>query len=468
MPRKRTGRRCGFSPAAIVLLQATRLSMAQPCVSWSQVSNSGPSVREAAMVYDVTRARIVLYGGLGNGTPQDDTWEWDGAIWISRATIGPPARAIHAMAYDSGRNRTVLFGGYSYGGVPLHLGDTWEWDGGGWTQRASGGPSPRYDHAMAYDASHARVVLFGGTQGGTPFGDTWQWDGLSWSLAATTGPAPREGAAMAYDLRRNRMVLFGGNSVPAVMSDTWEWDGATWTHVASSGPSPRSGASLAFDNARAKMVLFGGWPGPVTDMWEWDGASWTQRLTSGPAGGYREAMAYDLIRDRVVLHIFYSDTWELQRAPTILLQPVPTSVPAGTSVTLSVSVSAAASVSYLWRRNGVPLSDGNRITGTTTSTLNLVPAFQQDAGAYDVVISSGCDAVTSLPAQLTVQTCRSDWNGNGEITPADVAGFVTDWFASLSTGTLAGDFDRNLVVQPSDVGAFVNAWIASLTGNCPP
>jgi len=68
---------------------------------------------------------------------------------------------------------------------------------------------------------------------------------------------------------------------------------------------------------------------------------------------------------------------------------------------------------------------------------------------------------------FTIPPCRSDWDHNGVIQPADIGSFISDWFTSLTTGTLAGDFDRNGVVTPADVGSFVSAWFASLSGPCP-
>ena len=56
----------------------------------------------------------------------------------------------------------MLFGGYDNS----HVGETWEWDGSAWTLRASDGPSPRYDHAMAYDSARGVTVLFGGYDAG--------------------------------------------------------------------------------------------------------------------------------------------------------------------------------------------------------------------------------------------------------------------------------------------------------------
>lgn len=64
------------------------------------------------------------------------------------------------------------------------------------------------------------------------------------------------------------------------------------------------------------------------------------------------------------------------------------------------------------------------------------------------------------------RTCRSDWDDNLQVAPADVALFVSAWFQSLQNGTLDGDFDASGVVAPADVGAFINAWFGDIASDC--
>ncbi|MFC1609837.1 kelch repeat-containing protein, partial [Myxococcota bacterium] len=93
--------------------------------------------------------------------------------------------------------------------------------------------------------------------------DIWEWDGASgtWTDVTPTGPKPTARAfhATAYDSGRGKLVLFGGSGGGTLLQDTWEWDGA-WKNVTRVGtkPSARMEFALAFDNARSKLVLFGG------------------------------------------------------------------------------------------------------------------------------------------------------------------------------------------------------------------
>ena len=69
----------------------------------------------------------------------------------------------------------------------------------------------------------------GGVQQGVA--STWVWQNSQWARAATTGPSLRNGHAMAYDASRNRVVLFGGFRPGQDFSDTWEWDGTRWSEI---------------------------------------------------------------------------------------------------------------------------------------------------------------------------------------------------------------------------------------------
>jgi len=80
-------------------------------------------------------------------------------------------------------------------------------------------PSAREQFAMAYDAMHGRVVLFGGFNGSSYLGDTWVWNGTTWALQTpAASPTARYGASMAYDAAHGKVVLFGGDGFREI---TW-------------------------------------------------------------------------------------------------------------------------------------------------------------------------------------------------------------------------------------------------------
>jgi hypothetical protein len=214
-------------------------------------------------------------------------------LWVQKQDIGPKPRVGHAMAYDASRSRVVLFGGYSSG--PELFNDTWEWDGENWTQVSDIGPTPRGRHAIVYDGARQRVVLFGGSDNSSDLGDTWEWDGQDWIQLADTGPSARSGHAMAFDSNRNRTVLFAGNG-GGVSSETWEWDGEEWMQVEDTGPSPRWDHAMTYDAIRKRVILFGGTQNAgvhLTDTWAWDGSVWTEVADIGPAASANTTLVFE-------------------------------------------------------------------------------------------------------------------------------------------------------------------------------
>jgi len=83
-------------------------------------------------------------------------------------------------------------------------------------------------------------------------------------------------------------------------------------------------------------------------------------------------------------------------APSITLQPVSQTVPAGETVTFTVAAVGTAPLSYQWQRNGVNLA------GATSAALTLPSVTSADAGDYRALVSNVAGSVTSATATLTV------------------------------------------------------------------
>ena len=289
------------------------------------------------MTFDAGRGRVVLFGGFASPTFFDDIWEWDGTVWSGplRPSPRPPPRSEHGLAYDEARGRVVLFGGSGQGGARFD--DVWEWNGSSWSGPLTPAlrPSARRGHALTYDAARERIILFGGNDGVfvTEHDDLWAWNGTTWSGPFTPSPrpTPRNNHALAYDRARERVVLFGGSG-GGLQSDVWEWDGAAWSGPRSptTRPDGRHLHGLAYDEARERVVLFGGNDGALkNDVWDWDGEAWLEVSPSpGPSERSRHAVTYDGTRGRVITFggfagARFNDLWELDhdasRAPAIQL-----------------------------------------------------------------------------------------------------------------------------------------------------
>lgn len=274
----------------------------------THVGAAAPTARaEHALAEDFARRQIVLFGGrMATGQLLDDTWLWSGSSWQRALPVNrPPARRNAMLAWHSGRSRVVLFGGVDTQGAALD--DLWEWNGVDWARGAAVTPRPtaRAAAGLASGTSDGALWLFGGIDAlGAVHGDTWRWDGASWQLLSFgTAPDARFGHRLVGDPARARLVLHGGSSGG---SDTWSFDGLGWTRVvAVAAPGPRLRHAMSWDGARGRVVLHGGTDGfayALNDTWEFDGAAWTTRATAAlPTGGVDAAMAYDTQRERTVL-----------------------------------------------------------------------------------------------------------------------------------------------------------------------
>ena len=299
--------------------------------TWTELSVSPGQMYLQAMAFDSSRGRTVMFGGNwndGGGADHPGVYEWDGEAWSYQETDPEPGTRTQAgMAYDTGRKVSVLFGGL----MPAHWDDAWDWTGSAWIPALTSTPWPdaRATPAMA-SAGTAGVWLFGGSTESGLLNDLWTWNGTDWSQlepASDDPPVRRWLHAIAYDAAHGQLVLFGGRddqgSPP--YGDTWLWETDHWTQVTQPDgvdwPARRSALALAYDSNRERVMLFGGWEhnaGPggnglfYRDLWEWDGSSWIEikkqpdplpplPAVLWPNARFNHAMVYDDVRGRLVM-----------------------------------------------------------------------------------------------------------------------------------------------------------------------
>ena len=89
-------------------------------------------------------------------------------------------------------------------------------------------------------------------------------------------------------------------------------------------------------------------------------------------------------------------------------QPAPQVLFGGLTAKFSVSVAGGLSASYHWRKDGLNLTDGGGVTGSTTAALAVGNLQSSNAGNYDVVLTIGSLSVTSSVAQLSVLPASSE------------------------------------------------------------
>ena len=97
----------------------------------------------------------------------------------------------------------------------------------------------------------------------------------------------------------------------------------------------------------------------------------------------------------------YGTVYTLQFPPRIMVQPQGQTVNATATATFVVSATGL-NPAYQWRKNGVNLANGGKITGATTNKLTITNVADSDAASYSVTVTNLFGSATSSAAVLTV------------------------------------------------------------------
>ncbi|MGD9688320.1 MAG: FG-GAP-like repeat-containing protein [Phycisphaerales bacterium] len=121
-------------------------------------------------------------------------------------------------------------------------------------------------------------------------------------------------------------------------------------------------------------------------------------------------------------------------SPYIFFQPVGITVAEGAPASFQAATEPGAPLTFQWRRNGEPIADDGRVSGSNTGLLSFSHTLASDSGdAFDCVISSPCETLTSYPAALVVtpapSACLADFNADGNLDPDDLGDFINAYFA---------------------------------------
>lgn len=96
-------------------------------------------------------------------------------------------------------------------------------------------------------------------------------------------------------------------------------------------------------------------------------------------------------------------------APTISAHPGRLDAVSGGAAAFSVTANGPGGLVYQWRRDGAPLIDGPRVSGSATPTLVITNLALPDAGAYSVRVTNPCGGfILSADAPLTINRCPAD------------------------------------------------------------
>jgi hypothetical protein len=358
---------------------------ALPADRWVELAP--PARAEHVAVLDDVRQRLVLFGGLVEGTLRNDVWMLSLAPhgrWELVEPAGPrPSPRAGAMAcFDHTRQRLLVYGGADTLGHALD--EVWELSLRGrpaWRRCATVGPGPeaRVRGTLTLEPGGASAILFGGCTNRIDiawrFNDAWRLDlgTFEWTYLATTGPGPepRDRHSAVYCPELGGILVMGGlrrytdPDCPscreaASCSDLWlltRGGHPAWRLLhpdTTRSPGGIQDHFAAWDEPAHRMLVCGGTRqvylsanAPARDsVWAYDvrDSSWARLRPLGewPAGRCFAAAAWDAANRKLVLHGGARSTYEIETFSDAHLLSVGDR-PAWTTL--------SAGTPYTWRRS---------------------------------------------------------------------------------------------------------------------
>ena len=150
-----------------------------------------------------------------------------------------------------------------------------------------------------------------------------------------------------------------------------------------------------------------------------------------------------------------------QQAPRITVEPLSQDVSAGSEVSFNVTAVGDEPFSYQWRKEGIDLVDGGKVSGATTARLTLSGVQGAEMGRYSARVSNELGSVISAEASLhLVPLAAWGYSDYGQATvPAGFSNIVA----------IAAGPSHNLVVRADGT---VAAWGGNINAygytNVPP
>ena len=289
---------CGLLAAAVCLLLMAPAAGAQ--ATWTRIGDppNPPKFNSFAAVYDAVDDRLLVYSPEREGSRAPeyvaDIWELrlgepaSGWRLLSTVGAGPIGRLGCAVAFDPAERRLLLYGGW---GQYSNDDDLWSLSVAGtptWSHIPTTGQAlpPRTDAFMFVDEAARQIVLFGGSTSATdPTGEliyprnAWTLpldSSPTWALVPVSNSPPsiRNYAQCAWDPQRRRLLVHGGMTLAHdPLGDTWALtlgNPGRWDPIATAGPQVARGYGGALvDVVGDRLVLGPGfedtYPAPASE-----------------------------------------------------------------------------------------------------------------------------------------------------------------------------------------------------------
>lgn len=430
--------------------------------AWEAGHTVGP-ISNPAFCFDEYRGRGIAYGLDWANSEWQQVWEYTpGASagegsWAQLTVNEPPTvgQVAVGLVYDPYRHLIIRQGGRQVTSVYATTSTTYVWDPveREWTWPSAIPYSQRRGAVgLCYDTDLDRVVLYGGLRldqhpGGPPsyveFDDTWTFNNQAPGLVVDVTPSVQWCPGQTGVLS----VSVAGSATVQWYKDNQPLPGATSTILVI---NPVSAASAGVYECLASNSCGGIWSRPCA-------ASVTipPAITSQPIGDSRcpgqnvnivgptasgtnpgiflqrhngfnwvdVPIQYNPIGNFYVLTnaqnsqsgeyrfearnscgTAQSNQFHVQVGVTITQQTPSQAAQPCQTVVFNVTALGVGPLSYIWRRNGVPLSDDGHITGAQSTTLTINGMRYEDEGVYTCLVFDSCETQVTGGSYLNMQS----------------------------------------------------------------
>lgn len=334
--------------------------------------------------------------------------------------------------------------------------------------------SPAYSNASAMSADGRVIVGYGGSSHGLVEGFRWTAETGMVGLGDLPGGIFY---SMAYGISADGDVIVG-KSVGTAGGLAFRWTQSQGLVSLGDLPGGTNGSGATSVSANGAVIVGYADTGPsVYEAFIWDQAhgirnlrevlvnehglnlaGWTLTRATGISGNGRVIVGYGTNPSG------QQEGWIARlagwHAPWILEQPERVDVEVEQFVTFSTTAFGGLPPTYQWYKDGVPLAEDERVTGTATPTLSIYPTVFTDTGHYQVVVTNASGSVASRDAMLRVTlpgVCLADANCDGEVNWRDIEYFVAGmndnraaWYAMFPDPQNPGCPYENLDVSLDD------------------
>ncbi|MCP4606741.1 MAG: hypothetical protein GY847_40570 [Proteobacteria bacterium] len=210
-------------------------------VEWYQVTSTGserPSARkDALLLFDEQRARIMLFGGSDDSSVLNDLWSYSLVTqeWTELAPEGDVPSGLTETAAVMKGNYAYLFGGRD-SSTSLDTVFLFDLLDGTFQLLSQGsGPGRRTDFSAVLGSSRSEIFVYGGrVLGDSPTNDLWRFDlaSFTWELVAAAGegedhPTPTGGSLLiAGQLPGGSIYAYTGDLFRGLRY--WKAEGDGW------------------------------------------------------------------------------------------------------------------------------------------------------------------------------------------------------------------------------------------------